>query len=97
MIHTPESEARGDLKNDTGFELTQRIRIHTRYPKGKANLARREEIAASVDDALEQSFSVSGHNILHLPTPNVTPQSYDAGGDKAYDLLLDYELKTQTI
>jgi hypothetical protein len=96
IVETPESEARGDIKNDTGYELTQRIRIHTRYPKGKADLSKREEIASNVYTALENSLSVSGHNILHLPTPDVIPQTYEAGGDQAFDLLLDYELLTQT-
>lgn len=95
MIETPEGEPWGDIKNESGFDLVQRIRIHTRYPKGKADLSKREEIASSVDSALESSLSVSGHNVMNLPDPTVTPQSYEASGEQAYDFLLDYEFKTQ--
>lgn len=98
LIVTPSSTPRGDIKEDTGYELTQRIRIHTQYPKGQADLSEREEIADAVQTALDAApLQVDGHNILHLPTPDITPQEYDLGAQQAYDLLLDYNLLTQHI
>lgn len=98
MIETPAADPRGDIKTDTGYELTQRIRVHTRYPKGKADLSKREEIAESVHDALQPFPEPAGHNVMPVPpTPSTTPQEYDAGGQQAYDLLLDYSIRTQTL
>jgi hypothetical protein len=98
MIETPDSEERGDIKEpSTGYDLTQTIRIHTRFPKGKADLSQREEIAEDVHNAIDANFDPVGHNILYIPEPDITFQSYEAGGQQAYDMLLDYELLTQTI
>jgi hypothetical protein len=96
MIEPPESVPRGDLKQDTGHELDVRVRVHTRYPKGRADVSQREAVAGDVHSALE-GITISGHHLLHLPEPQVTPQSYELGGRQAYDLLLDYSLLTQTL
>lgn len=97
MIETPPAERREAIKTSVGFEVSQTIRVHTRYIKGKADLSKREDIASNVDDALEPDLSVSGHNIMRIPTPNVFPQDYEADGQHAYDLLLQYEFRTQTL
>jgi len=98
LIQTPLSTPRGDIKQDTGYELTQRIRVHTQYSKGRADLSKREEIAEAVQAALQLApLPINGLRILHLPNPDLTPQSYDVGAQQAYDMLLDYTLLTQHI
>ena len=98
MVETPETSARGDVKLDTGFELTQTVRIHTRYPKGKADLSERESIAESARTALDPFPEPSGHRVMAVPeTPDAVPVSYEAGGEQAFDLLLQWDLRTQKI
>jgi len=96
MIDPPVSSPRGDIKSDTGHEVELRIRVHTRYAKGQADVSKREDIAGDVHTALG-SLSLSGHHLLHLPEPSVSFQEYDVQGKRAYDALLDYQFKTQTL
>jgi hypothetical protein len=98
MIEPPAIDPRGDIKRHTGHSFTQRIRVHTRYPKGRADISRREEIAGTVIGKLEAAtLDPVDHRIVDWPDdPDTTPQTYEAsGGEQAYDLLLDYDLHTQ--
>jgi hypothetical protein len=99
MIEPPPVESRGDIKADTGHSFEQTIRIHTRYPKGKANVGKRDEIASDVVDALNAAtLDPTDHRIVHWPEEpdNDTPQNYEAaGGEQAYDLVLTYDIDTQ--
>lgn len=98
MIEPPPVDPRGDIKRHTGHSFTQRIRVHTRYPKGRADIGRREAIADTVIDELETAtLDPADHRIVDWPDdPSTTPQTYEAsGGEQAYDLLLEYGLHTQ--
>ena len=99
MIEPADTPKRGDIKKDTGHTLDpQRIRVHTRYPKGKADLSKRNAIAEDVIDALAgATLDPTDHRIVHWPEEpdDDTTQEYDAGGKQAYDLLLDYNIHTQ--
>jgi hypothetical protein len=99
MIEPPATPKRGDLKRDTGHEIQQTIRIHTRYPKGDADVSRREGIAEGVIDALDTAtINPTDHRVVHWPSEphDETPQQYEAsGGEEAFDLLLTYDLYTQ--
>ena len=98
MIEPPETPSRGDIKQDTGHSIEQTIRIHTRYPKGKADVGRRDEIAAEVVNALNAAtLDPEDHRIVHWPEEpdDDTPQSYEAGGQEAKDLFLTYNIDTQ--
>jgi hypothetical protein len=100
LIESPDTPKRGDLKRDTGHTLDpQRIRVHTRYPKGKANLSRRSEIAETVIGALAgATLDPTDHRIVHWPEEphDDVAQEYDIGsGEQAYDLLLEYNIHTQ--
>jgi len=98
MIEPPPTESRGDIKQDTGHSIAQTIRIHTRYPKGKADVGRRDEIAAEVVNALNAAtLDPEDHRIVHWPEEpdDDTPQSYEPGGQEAKDLLLTYNIDTQ--
>jgi len=98
MIEAPDSPKRGDIKRDTGHSINQTIRIHTRYEKGKADVSKREEIAADVISALDTAtFNPTDHRIVYWPEEpdDEVPQEYDAGGQQAYDLLLTYDIDTQ--
>lgn len=97
LIEPPETSPRGDIKQHTGHSFTQRIRVHTRHPKGKADVSQREDIAQDVIDALESAtLDPDDHRIVDWPEePDDIPQSYEVGGDQALDLILDYPLHTQ--
>lgn len=99
MIEAPSTPKRGDLKEDTGHQMEQEIRVHTRFPKGKADVGRRDELAENTIDALNSaSFSLTDHRLVHWPKEphDTTPLQYDAeGGETAMDLLLTYNLYTQ--
>ena len=98
MIEPPPTPSRGDIKQDTGHSIEQTIRIHTRYPKGKADVGRRDEIAADVVNALNAAtLDPEDHRIVHWPEEpdDDTAQTYSAGAEQAYDLLLTYTIDTQ--
>jgi len=98
MIEAPDTPSRGDIKADTGHEISQTIRVHTRYPKGAANVGRRDELAEDVIDALDAAtIDPPDHRVVHWPEEptDETPVGYDDGGDRALDLLLTYEIYTQ--
>jgi len=99
MIEPPPTPSRGDIKRDTGHSIEQTIRIHTRYPKGKANVTRRDEIARDVIDALNAAtLDPTDHRIVHWPEEpdDDDTQTYEAaGGTQAYDVLLTYDIDTQ--
>jgi hypothetical protein len=96
MIETPPANEWGDFKNLLGYEAPLRIRVHTRYPKGKADLSKREELAESVEEALRSSeLALDGYALRHLPFPDAIPQTYESGGEQAYDLILAYDLDLQ--
>jgi hypothetical protein len=100
LIESPDTPKRGDLKRDTGHTLDpQVIRVHTRYPKGGANLGRRDAIASNVVDTLAgATLDPQDHRIVHWPEEphDDVAQEYDIGsGEQAYDLLLEYNIHTQ--
>jgi len=99
MIEPPETPSRGDIKADTGHSFEQTIRIHTRYPKGKADVGKRDAIAEDVIAALNAAtLDPTDHCIVHWPEEPTddTPQEYEAsGGEQAYDLVLEYDIDTQ--
>lgn len=97
MIEPPQTTPRRTIKQHRGHSFTQRIRIHTRYPKGKADVGKREDIADTVITELETAtLDPTDHAIVDWPDdPDTTPQTYELGGEQAYDLLLDYPLHTQ--
>jgi hypothetical protein len=98
MVETPSATARGDIKQDTGYDLTLAVRVHTRYPKGKADLSKREQLAEAAKQALDPFPEPDGHNVVPIPkTPDTQPVSYEAGGQQAFDFLLQYNLQTQTL
>ena len=99
MIEPPETPSRGDLKRDTGHSIPQRIRVHTRYPKGKADVSKREEIAETIRSELNAAtLDPTDHRIVDWPEEpdDEIPQEYEAsGGEQAYDLVLEYDIDTQ--
>jgi hypothetical protein len=98
MIEAPETPSRGDIKADTGHQISQTIRVHTRYPKGAADVGRRDELAEDVIDALNNAtIDPTDHRVVHWPQEptNETPVGYEDGGDRAFDLLLTYDIHTQ--
>lgn len=98
MIEPPPVEARGDIKQETGHAFEQTIRVHTRYEKGEADVGKRDEVAQSVIDALNNAtLDPTDHRIVHWPTEPTenTPQTYELGGEQAYDLILTYDIHTQ--
>ena len=99
MIEAPDTPVRGGIKGDTGHEIAQTIRVHTRYAKGSANVGRREEIASNVIDALDgATIDPQDHRVVHWPSEpdDSSPLQYDAGGgEQALDLVLTYEIFTQ--
>jgi len=98
MIEPPPVVSRGDIKRDTGHSFEQTIRVHTRYPKGKADVGRRDEIEADVIGALNAAtLDPTDHRIVDWPEEpdDSTPQTYEAGGQQAYDLVLTYDIDTQ--
>ena len=98
LLPTPASTPRQTLKQETGHSLTQRVRVHTRHPKGKADLSEREGIASQAHLAITGTeLQADGMRFIRKPPVEVTPQDYETGGQHAYDLLLDYDIDTQTI
>jgi len=99
MIEAPSTPKRGDLKTDTGHRIAQTIRVHTRFPKGAADVSRREEIAAGAIEALYlATIDPTDHRVVYWPREpdEEDPVGYDLdGGDRALDLLLTYRLHTQ--
>jgi len=99
MIESPSTPKRGDIKRDTGHRVDQTIRVHTRYPKGAADVSRREEIASDAIEALYfATIDPTDHRVVHWPIEphDENPVEYDVdGGDRAFDLLLTYNLYTQ--
>ena len=96
LIEPADATEWGSFKQLHGWSVPLTIRIHTRYPKGAANLSKREKIAEAVDTALRQNpLAPSGYALKDLRYPDVTMQTYDAGGEQAYDLLLEYPLDLQ--
>jgi len=99
MIEAPSTPKRGDIKRDTGHRVDQTIRVHTRFPKGAADVSRREEIAADAIEALYfATIDPTDHRVVHWPSEpdEEDPVGYDLdGGDRALDLLLTYRLHTQ--
>jgi len=99
LIEAPPTPKRGDIKEDTGHEIAQTIRVHTRFPKGAADVSRREEIASDAIEALYfATIDPTDHRVVHWPIEpdDETPVEYDVdGGDRAFDLLLTYNLYTQ--
>ena len=99
LIEAPDTPKRGDIKRDTGHEIDQTIRIHTRFAKGDADVSRREEIAENAIQALDSAtIDPTDHRVVHWPSEphNEAAIQYEArGGDTALDLVLTYELKTQ--
>jgi hypothetical protein len=96
MVEPAETRPRGDIKQNTGHDFPggKTIRVHTRYPKGKADLSKRRSIANDVDNAI-RPLQPTGHRVVYLPEPDVAPQSYEVGGEQAFDLLLTYDIDTQ--
>lgn len=101
LIERPPTpaEGRGDIKADTGHVLTQRLRVHTRFPKAGADLSVAERIAQKANALIRDTdLQPDGDlRVVHWPVPGVTPQTYTDGGEVAVDILLDYELLTQTL
>lgn len=99
MIEAPPTPKRGDLKKDTGHEIPQTIRVHTRGPKGAVDVGRRDELAENVIDALAgATLDPTDHRVVHWPEEphDSTPVQYEAsGGEQALDVLLLYDLRTQ--
>ena len=99
MIEAPSTPARGDIKEDTGHEVAQTIRIHTRAPKGQADLSRRDELAAQVISALDAAtIDPDDHRVVDWPEEphDDDPVSYEvSGSEQAHDILLTYRLYTQ--
>jgi hypothetical protein len=99
MIEPPPVGKRGDIKRDTGHSFEQTIRVHTRFPKGKANIGKRESVAADVIGALNAAtLDPTDHRIVHWPKEpdDSMVQTYEAsGGEQAFDLLLTYDIDTQ--
>jgi len=99
MIEAPSTPKRGDIKRDTGHRIDQTIRVHTRFPKGAADVSRREELAANAIEALYfATIDPTDHRVVHWPREpdEEDPVGYDLdGGDRALDLLLTYRLHTQ--
>lgn len=99
LIEPADTPKRGDIKRDTGHTLDpQRIRVHTRYAKGKADVSRRDEIAEDVIEALAgATLDPTDHRIVHWPEEpdDDFPQEYEADGKQAFDVLLDYNIHTQ--
>jgi len=99
MIEAPATPPRGDIKRDTGHEITQEVRVHTRAPKGKARVSRRDELAADVIALLSAAdLDPVDHRIVDWPEEphDDTPLSYEAsGGQQAHDLVLTFRLYTQ--
>jgi hypothetical protein len=101
LIERPadSAEGRGDIKADTGHVLTQRLRVHTRFPKGAADLSVAERIGQKANALIRDTdLQPEGDlRVVHWPVPTATTQTYDDGGEVGVDLLLDYELLTQTL
>lgn len=99
LIEAPATPARGDIKRDTGHEVEQVVRVHTRSTKGQADLSRRDELAAQVISALDAAtLDPTDHRIVDWPEEphEDDPVTYDvSGSEKAHDLLLTYRLYTQ--
>lgn len=99
LIEPPSTPKRGSLKRDTGHEIEQVIRVHTRDAKGRADIGRRDELAQQVIDQLAgATIDPDDHRVVHWPEEphNEAPVSYEvSGGEQAHDLLLTYRIYTQ--
>ena len=87
-------------KNTEGHTSTLLLRCHTESPEGDARPLDAFGLAGSVKASLEADPLDLGldHALLHLPVPNLTPNSYSMdSGHWAMDVNLRYDLMTQKL
>jgi len=96
-LQIPDTQARESFDTE-GWSVTLTIRCHTEHPAGDREPLDAMTLAGSVKSSLEADPLDIGpdHALLHLPTPQLVPTTYDMGDTyKAHDVTLRYTLLTQ--
>lgn len=92
VVEIPRPNGSETIDGKEKWLVRHNIRVHTRYPQGRADRSEALSIADSVHEALEGAeISVPGfRSSLYVPEPNQRPQTYDVADKKAYDVILRY-------
>lgn len=88
VLEIPRSTGSETLDRRRRDDVRQRIRIHDRYPPGRADRAKALGISAAIQTAMKNAFD------FYVPPPQERPlPQYSVNGEQAYDLVLIYDLK----
>jgi hypothetical protein len=88
VLEIPRSTGSETLDRRRRDDVRQRIRIHDRYPPGRADRAKALGISAAIQTAMKNAFD------FYVPPPIERPlPPYEVGPDEAYDLLLIYDFR----
>lgn len=95
VIEPPRLDGEETLDGHASSTNRLRLRVHDRYPAGRANAFRALLIADRLHQSLEGApLTLEGFRTPYVPEPSVRPiPPYEAEGQEARDLLVIYDLR----